>query len=101
MTANELHTPTADCFLAGITRRTVLELARDIGIPVVERHILPEEFGSFDECFLTGTAYEVQPVRAIDEHTFQVGKTTTSLMEAYTRLVHSRVSTGSSTLTDR
>ncbi|MFG2986274.1 branched-chain amino acid aminotransferase [Streptomyces sp. NPDC048258] len=87
---DELHTPTADCFLAGITRRTVLDLARELGIPVVERHILPEELGDFDECFLTGTAYEVQPVRAIDQHEYRVGKTTTSLVEAYTRLVHSR-----------
>lgn len=101
VTGGELHTPTADCFLAGITRQTVLDLARDLGIPVVERHILPEELGSFDECFLTGTAYEVQPVRAIDQHRFHVGRTTVSLAEAYTRLVHSRASTRSSTLTDR
>lgn len=101
VTGGELHTPTADCFLAGITRQTVLDLARDIGIPVVERHILPEELGGFDECFLTGTAYEVQPVRAIDNQEFQVGKTTISLTEAYTRLVHSRASPRSSTLTDR
>lgn len=87
-----LHTPTADCFLAGITRRTVLGLARDLGIPAVERHILPEELDGFDECFLTGTAYEVQPVRAIDKHEFQVGRTTISLMEAYTRLVRSQES---------
>jgi branched-chain amino acid aminotransferase len=85
----ELHTPTADCFLAGITRQTVLGLAHDLGISVVERHILPEELGGFDECFLTGTAYEVQPVRAIDEHEFRVGKTTARLMEAYDRLVRS------------
>ncbi|MEU9303428.1 branched-chain amino acid aminotransferase [Streptomyces sp. NPDC048269] len=90
VTGGELHTPTADCFLAGITRQTVLDLARELGIPVVERHILPEELGDFDECFLTGTAYEVQPVRAIDQHEYQVGKTTVSLVEAYTRLVHSR-----------
>ncbi|MGH3116145.1 MAG: branched-chain amino acid aminotransferase [Gaiellales bacterium] len=86
---DELHTPTADCFLAGITRQTVLDLARHLGIPVVERHILPGELSTFDECFLTGTAYEVQPVRAIDDHEFQVGKTTTALREAYTQLVHS------------
>lgn len=68
----------------------MLGLASDLGIPVVERRILPEELGGFEECFLTGTAYEVQPVRAIDRHGYQVGKTTTALMEAYTRLVHSR-----------
>lgn len=85
---DELHTPLADCFLAGITRATVLGLARELGIRVVERHIRPEELGGFDECFLTGTAYEVQPVRAIDANEFTVGKTTTAVQEAYTRLVH-------------
>ncbi|MGX1972248.1 branched-chain amino acid aminotransferase [Streptomyces kronopolitis] len=84
-----LHTPTADCFLAGITRQTVLDLAGDLGIPVVERHIAPEELGRFDECFLTGTAYEVQPVRSIDAHEYRVGRTTTALAEAYARLVRS------------
>ncbi|WP_030292990.1 branched-chain amino acid aminotransferase [Streptomyces katrae] len=86
---DELHTPTADCFLAGITRATVLDLAREAGIRVVERHVRPEELGGFDECFLTGTAYEVQPVRSIDAHEYRVGRTTTALMEAYTELVHS------------
>jgi branched-chain amino acid aminotransferase len=73
----ELHTPTADCFLDGITRQTVIDLARDLDIRVVERHILPEELDQVDECFLTGTAYEVLPVR------------TTALAEAYSWLVHS------------
>ncbi|MEV6564038.1 branched-chain amino acid aminotransferase [Streptomyces kronopolitis] len=82
-----LHTPTADCFLAGITRRTVLDLAGELGIPVVERHIRPGELDRFDECFLTGTAYEVQPVRAIDAHEYRVGGTTTALVEAYAELV--------------
>ncbi|MFF1493102.1 branched-chain amino acid aminotransferase [Streptomyces sp. NPDC058304] len=84
----ELHTPTADCFLAGITRATVLDLARELGIRVVERDVRPEELGGFDECFLTGTAYEVQPVRSIDAHAYTVGRTTTALREAYTELVH-------------
>ncbi|WP_328619898.1 branched-chain amino acid aminotransferase [Streptomyces sp. NBC_00354] len=84
----ELHTPTADCFLAGITRATVLDLARELGIRVVERDVRPEELGGFDECFLTGTAYEVQPVRSIDAHEYTVGRTTTALKEAYTELVH-------------
>ncbi|MDT9701137.1 branched-chain amino acid aminotransferase [Streptomyces sp. P17] len=83
-----LHTPVADCFLAGITRRTVLDLAADLGIQVVERHVLPRELGEFDECFLTGTAYEIQPVRAIDGHEYRVGKTTTAVTEAYSQLVH-------------
>lgn len=98
---DELHTPTADCFLAGITRQTVLGLARDLGIPVVERHILPEELGAFDECFLTGTAYEVQPVRAIDGHAFRVGRTTASLMKAYAQVVRSGAPAGVSAATAR
>lgn len=88
MAGEELHTPTADCFLAGITRATVLDLARELGIRVVERDVRPEELGGFDECFLTGTAYEVQPVRSIDAHEYTVGRTTTALKEAYTGLVH-------------
>nr|WSW62693.1 branched-chain amino acid aminotransferase [Streptomyces sp. NBC_00998] len=87
VTGEELHTPTADCFLAGITRATVLDLARELGIRVVERDVRPEELGGFDECFLTGTAYEVQPVRSIDAHEYRVGRTTTALQEAYTELV--------------
>ncbi|MER5888206.1 branched-chain amino acid aminotransferase [Streptomyces sp. NPDC001941] len=83
-----LYTPTPDCFLSGITRGTVLDLAADLGIEVVERHILPGELGDFEECFLTGTAYEVQPVRSIDAHEYRIGKTTRALSEAYTRLVH-------------
>ncbi|MDL2082019.1 branched-chain amino acid aminotransferase [Streptomyces sp. GXMU-J15] len=83
-----LHTPVPDCFLAGITRTTVLDLAGDLGIPVVERHVRPEELGAFDECFLTGTAYEIQPVRSIDQYEYRTGKTTTAVMEAYGRLVH-------------
>ncbi|MEU8926513.1 branched-chain amino acid aminotransferase [Kitasatospora sp. NPDC048545] len=89
-----LHTPTPDCFLSGITRRTVLDLAGDLGIKVVERHIRPEELGTFDECFLTGTAYEVQPVRSIDAHEYRIGTTVRSLSEAYTRLVHAGGASG-------
>jgi branched-chain amino acid aminotransferase len=68
-----LHTPTPDCFLDGITRRTVIDLARAHGIEVIERHIRPEELAAAQEVFLTGTAAEVTPVREIDEYNFQVG----------------------------
>ena len=82
-----LHTPTPDCFLDGITRRTVIELARSRDIQVVERAITPEEMAEFEECFLTGTAAEVMPVSEIGPYRFTVGKTTRVLMEDYTRLV--------------
>ncbi len=78
-----LHTPTPDCFLNGITRQTVIELARDRGIEVVERPITPAELSRATEVFLTGTAAEVTPVREIDHHRFQPGELTRSLMRAY------------------
>src|SRR6202012_916794 len=70
----KLHTPIADCFLNGITRQSVMELARARQIPGFERHIKPEELSSFSECFLTGTAAEVTPVSEIGEHRFTPGK---------------------------
>jgi branched-chain amino acid aminotransferase len=66
-----LHTPIADCFLDGITRRTIIDLARRRGIEVVERRIMPDELASFDECFLCGTGAEVTPVSAIGPHTYR------------------------------
>lgn len=78
-----LHTPTPDCFLDGITRQTVIALAREKGIEVVERAIRPEELGSATEVFLTGTAAEVTPVREIDQHRFQPGEITRTLLSAY------------------
>ena len=83
----ELHTPTPDCFLDGITRRTVMELARKAGITVVERHIKPEEIANASEMFLTGTAAEVTPIGKIDNFTRPVGPITKQLMQAYTNLV--------------
>lgn len=82
-----LHTPTPDCFLDGITRRTVMELARKRGINVVERHITPEELKNASEVFLVGTAAEVTPIGQIGEQMFQVGRMTQGLMEDYTKLV--------------
>lgn len=82
----KLHTPTPDCFLNGITRRTVIDLARARGIEVVERHIKPEELSSVQELFVTGTAAEVTPVRAIDTHEYQQGPITAQLMADFRTL---------------
>ncbi|MGA4838429.1 branched-chain amino acid transaminase [Streptomyces sp. G45] len=82
-----LHTPPPDCVLDGITRRTVRDLAHDLGLTVVERHLAPAELDRATEVFLTGTAYEVQPVTAVDEREFPVGPVGTALAAAYARLV--------------
>jgi len=79
-----IHTPVADCFLDGITRRTVIDLARRRGFEVQERRILPDELESFNECFITGTAAEVTPVSEIGPYRFQPGNMTKVLMEDYT-----------------
>jgi branched-chain amino acid aminotransferase len=78
-----IHTPIADCFLDGITRRTVLDLARRRGFDVQERRIQPAELEGFNECFITGTAAEVTPVSEIGPYTFQPGNMTKVLMEDY------------------
>lgn len=83
----ELHTPTPDCFLDGITRRTVIDLARARGINVVERAIMPDELAGFEQCFLTGTAAEVTPVSEIGADKFVVGSITEALMNDYNALV--------------
>jgi branched-chain amino acid aminotransferase len=82
-----IHTPTPDCFLDGITRRTVIGLAKDRDIEVIERPIMPEEFEKTDEVFVTGTAAEVTPVGQIDDYNFQVGSITRTLLEDYDALV--------------
>ena len=78
-----LHTPTPDCFLDGITRRTVIGLAKKRGIDVVERTIMPSELGSFSECFIVGTAAEVTPVRELGEHSYQPGRISETLLNDY------------------
>ncbi|WP_262031782.1 branched-chain amino acid aminotransferase [Microvirga sp. Mcv34] len=78
-----VHTPIADCFLDGITRRTVIDLAKRRGFGVEERRIMPDELPSFNECFITGTAAEVTPVSEIGPHRFQPGNMTKMLMEDY------------------
>jgi len=79
----KLHTPIPDCFLDGITRRTVIDLARRRDIEVIERAIMPDELASATEVFLTGTAAEVTPVGSIDDHSFTPGEITRVLMEDY------------------
>lgn len=83
----ELHTPTPDCFLDGITRRTVIGLAEQRGWSVVERAILPEEMADFEQCFLTGSAAEVTPISEIGDYRFTVGEITQTLMEDYSATV--------------
>jgi branched-chain amino acid aminotransferase len=83
----KLHTPTPDCFLDGITRRTVIALAHARGIEVVERHIPLEDIALATEVFLAGTAAEVTPVRQIGEKSFTPGKITEVLLADYEALV--------------
>jgi branched-chain amino acid aminotransferase len=78
-----LHTPEPDCFLDGITRRTVIRLARARGVEVIERAIMPDELEGFEQCFLTGTAAEVTPVGEIGPHRFEVGDLTRALVADY------------------
>jgi len=82
-----LHTPTPDCILDGITRRTVIDLARKRGLEVVERAIMPEEMATFSEAFLTGTAAEVTPISEIGPYSFKPGEITRTLMEDYSQAV--------------
>lgn len=79
----ELHTPIADCFLDGITRRTVIDLARRRQIKVVERAIMPDELAGFEQCFIVGTAAEVTPVGEIGPWNFQVGDIAKTLRSDY------------------
>lgn len=87
-----IHTPLPDCFLNGITRLTVIDIARWRGFEVVERHIRPEELGAFTECFITGSAAEVTPVSEIGEHAYVPGNISLSLMDDYAKLVRGALS---------
>lgn len=86
-----IHTPTPDCFLNGITRQTVIRLAKDRGYELIERHIKPEEMAGFDECFIVGTAAEVTPVAEVGDYRFTPGKVSLTLMDDYARLVRREV----------
>ena len=83
----DIHTPDPDCFLNGITRQTVIGLARKRGLKVIERAIMPEEMAKASECFLTGTAAEVTPVREIGSYTFTPGDVSRALIADYEALV--------------
>ncbi len=82
-----LHTPDPDCFLDGITRQSVMALAREKGFEVVQRHIKPEELATFSECFIVGTAAEVTPVSEIGEYRFTPGNISLSLMDDFAKMV--------------
>ena len=86
----EIHTPIPDSFLDGITRRSVIEIAKLKGIKVIERKIAPEEMKNFVGCFLTGTAAEVTPVSKIDKYEFKVCSTITDLNNSYQTLVRKK-----------
>jgi len=86
-----LHTPVPDCFLDGITRRTVMDLARKRRIEVQERPIWPEELEGFEQAFLTGTAAEVTPIKSIGPWNFEVGEMTLQLQRDYDDLVMGRI----------
>lgn len=83
-----IHTPVPDCFLDGITRRTVIELAKRRGYQVVERVIMPEELSEFSECFLTGSAAEVTPVSEIGPYRFTPSTICETLMNDYMKEVY-------------
>ena len=86
-----LHTPTPDRFLNGITRQTVIELARWKGIEVVERKIHPDELSTFTEAFLTGSAAEVTPISEIGEHRYTPAAIALGLMDDYAALVRRKL----------
>ena len=87
MEDGRLHTPTPDCFLDGITRQTVIELARQTGYEVIERHIPPEDLGKAKEAFLTGTAVEVAPISEIGSHRFTPGDCSRTMIDSYAQHV--------------
>ena len=82
-----IHTPTPDCFLDGITRRSVIGLAEKLGFEVIQRHIPGEELGTFSEVFVTGTAAEVTPVAEIGEHRYTPGNISFALMDDFQKMV--------------
>ena len=86
----ELHTPTPDSFLDGITRRSIIDIAKSKNIKIVERKIKPNELSEFTGCFLTGTAAEVTPVSKIDKYNFEVCPVITGLNESYQSLVRKK-----------
>jgi branched-chain amino acid aminotransferase len=90
--AGTIHTPIADCFLDGITRRTVIALAESKQMKVVQRHMAPEDMAGMKECFLTGTAAEVTPVSKIGDYSFTPAEVSRQLVDGYEDLVRGRIS---------
>ena len=88
--SNEIHTPTPDCFLDGITRRTIIDIAKNKGFKIIERKIKLEELKNFDGCFLTGTAAEVTPVSQIGEYKFKVVKSINEFFDKYLEIVNNK-----------
>jgi len=88
---NELHTPLPDSFLDGITRQSIIDIAKELNIKVHQRKIKPDELSRFDGCFLTGTAAEVTPISQIGNHTYKVVDLIKKLDEYYTKLVNKRI----------
>jgi branched-chain amino acid aminotransferase len=88
---DELHTPIPDSFLNGITRRSIIEIAKSKNIKVIERKIKPEELSQFTGCFLTGTAAEVTPVSQIADYKFTVCNTIKDISDSYQSLVRKKV----------
>tara|TARA_B100000530_G_scaffold227374_1_gene146665 strand:- start:83 stop:463 length:381 start_codon:yes stop_codon:yes gene_type:complete len=88
---DNIHTPIPDCFLNGITRQAVIEIVKNKGFKLIEKHILPEEIDKYDEAFLTGTAAEITPIKSIDKIEYNVGNNTTGyeLIKDFTNLVNS------------
>ena len=86
-----IHTPTPDCFLNGITRQTVIRIAKSRGFEVVERHILPEELATFSECFVVGSAAEIVPVGSAGPWNFEVGDLTRQIQKDYSELVRGKL----------
>ncbi len=82
-----IHTPIADCFLNGLTRQTVIALAKQQGMEVIESRIMPDDLPSYSECFIVGSAAEVTPISEIGPYTFKPGNISRALMDAYSNAV--------------
>jgi len=89
-----LHTPSPDCFLNGITRQTVIKLARQRGIEVIERAIWPEELEGFEQFFLTGSAAEIVPVGSAGPWNFAIGDLTRQIQKDYSDLARGKLKLG-------
>jgi branched-chain amino acid aminotransferase len=87
MEDGKIHTPIADCFLNGITRKAVIGMVKDMGYEVVERHIMPDDLAQAKECFLTGTAAEITPVSQIGDRHMNPGSDCRNIVEQYAKLV--------------